>query len=133
MYPPPLPLEEATFQGYTTIVWGTDAFAANEFAGYIVVSIRDSQRVELPIIENGSGLTATQVILVDGEDYEIEVVELTNPFNPPAAGTVVSLVSPYFADSQTFLVVNSHTQFGRKVEGHRTIIAKSYKLFRPQP
>lgn len=128
-YPPALP-SDAKFEGFTTIVWGTNFLESNEYSGYIVVSVRDSQRVELPIIENGSGLTATQIILVDGEDYEIEVVENT-AVSPPVAGTVGSLVSAYFSAPQTFLCVNSNANFARKVEGHRTMIWKSYTLFTP--
>lgn len=130
-YPPVLPTTGFKLEGINTyIVWGTDGFESNSLSGYIVVSVRDSQRVELPIIENGSGLTAYQIILTDGEDYEVEVVENTN-VTPPAAGSILTLVSAYFTNSQTFLCVNSSTQFARKQEGRRTLTAKSYTLFSP--
>src|SRR3974390_3216243 len=76
-------------EGYTTIVWGTTGFsqASTAFgagggfggsAGRIVVSVRPSQRVETPIVENGTGLTATQILLVDGQDVEITLVDASD-------------------------------------------------------
>lgn len=126
-WPPPLPSVGFLAEGYTTIVWGTDGFA---FSGYIVKSCRPSERIDSPVIENGTGLTATQILIKDGYDHEITVVDDTT-INAPVSGTVLTLNTPYFASAQTFLTINSSYNASRKVEGERVILCKAYTLFTP--
>ena len=82
-WPPSLPSTGFRSEGITTFIWGTDAFAANSGilqgngSTYIVNSIRATERIEPFVIENGTGLTAAQILLLDGQDYEITVIEDT--------------------------------------------------------
>lgn len=128
-WPPNLPTD-AKFEGYTTITWGTSWAEAGAFNGYIVVSVRPAQRTESPIIENGSGLTATAVGLNDGYDYEITVVDDTS-INAPQAFTTVDIQVPDNASLLTGWVINNSYAAARKQPGERTLLIRTYTLFTP--
>ena len=104
----------------TTIVWGTDGL----YSGYIVISAREETRVEEIDIMQGAGFTAIVVLLYDGNNVELTVVDDT-AVNPPAIGAIVSVLSPFGAIINA-LVVNNGTDQERKREGHRTLSIKSY-------
>lgn len=132
-WPPSAPSVGYIAEGYTTIVWGTDGFAFRPGGSgglYIVKSCRPSERVDAPIIENGSGLTATQILIIDGYDHEITVVDDTT-ITAPVAGTILTLNTPFFANAQQFLTINSSYNASRKVEGERVLLCKMYTLFVP--
>lgn len=127
-WPPALPSVGFKSEGYTTIVWGTDFASTDSFSGYIVVSVRPAQRVENPIIENGSGLTATSILLIDGYNYEITVVDDT-AVSAPASGSVVSVTVPDNASAVTMWVIDNSYAAARKQPGERTLLCRSYTLF----
>lgn len=129
-WPPSLPVDNGGFkaEGFTTIVWGTEGFQQGALASYIVVSARPAQRVEGPTIENGTGLTATKILLIDGVDQEITVVDDTS-ISPPAVGSVLSLISPFGSNTGNYLVVNNSYAAARKQPGERTILVQNYTLF----
>ena len=105
--------------GITTIVWGTSGI----FSSYIVISARETQRVEEIDIEQGDGFEAIVILLLKGNDVELEVIDDT-AVNPPNIGNVVTLSTPY--GSIPMLMVGNSANQGRKVEGHRTFQFKSF-------
>jgi len=130
-WPPGPPDEQDTFfldYGYTTIVWGTEGFNQGALSGYIVKTVRPSQRVEELRIENGTGLTATEILLVDGVDYEVTVVDDTTA-GIPTVGDIWTLITPFDAGSFNFLLVNNSYNAARKQEGERVFLLRSFSLF----
>lgn len=125
----------ATGLGYkgslpTTLAWGTDGL----FNGVIVTSIRPAQMIEEIKVENGTGLTATQVLLNDGQQIEITCVD-DRALSWPVAGDVITLLSPLFdgsgATSTNLQVVDNSYQGARKAAGERTLLVKRYTLITP--
>jgi len=125
----------ATGLGYkgalpVTLAWGTDGLVV----GAIVTSIRPSQMIEEVKIENGTGLTATQVLLNDGTQVEITCVD-DRSFVWPASGATLTLLSPLptggTATSITLQVVDNSYQGSRKASGERTLLCKKYTLITP--
>jgi hypothetical protein len=137
-WPPSNPALGLKIEGFSTFVWGTAGATANTaFSSYIVKSIRMSERVEQAVIENSTGLTAAQILLEDGINYDVTVVEDTN-IAPPVSGTVGTLVCPALGanfavsnSSVTALVVEAGVNLARKTDGERVITLKSYTLFTP--
>jgi hypothetical protein len=86
-------------------------------------------------IENGSGLTVTQVLLNDGQEIEISVVD-DRAITWPVTGQTVTLIDPQpngtAGTSTIFQVINNNYSVARKQDGERTIMAKRYKLITPQ-
>ena len=140
--------------GYTTIRWGTDGILANlntsgtpgnpsnsgqilgsgsqgggvtvsNYGGfYIVESIRGNDEIENIYIEQGTGLKATRIQLVQGRKYVMTVVDDTNIL-PPFANSKVYIVDPLGSGGTIhFLqcsVVENSENLARKVEGKREI------------
>ncbi len=125
----------------TTLVWGTDGV----YASVIVKSMRSSQMAEEIKIENGTGLTAVEILLVDGVEIEVTVVDDNSITFPLVGGTVTLfsgvtnaglLVGPgSFSNnskvSMVMQVVNNNTSNARKQEGERTLTCKKYSLIGP--
>jgi len=145
-WPPSLPSTGFKSEGITTFIWGTDAFAAasgilqGNGSTYIVNSIRASERVEPFVIENGTGLTAAQILLLDGQDYEITVIDDTAILTPPAAGGVGLIQIPGIgggsAGTPLFtvvaaLVISGNVALAKKQPGERVLAVKTYTLFTP--
>lgn len=125
----------ATGLGYkgalpVTLAWGTDGL----YTGVIVTSIRPAQMIEEIKIENGTGLTATQVLLNDGVQVEITCVD-DRSVTWPASGNTLTLLSPLptggTATSITLQVVDNAYQGTRKATGERTLLCKKYTLITP--
>lgn len=114
-------------EGLTTIVWGTTGMSQGFLSGYIVKTIRPSERVEELRVENGVGLTATEILLLDGYDVEVTVVDDTTQI-PPASGLVVSLVVPFQTTLLNFIIVNNSYNAARKQEGERVFLARAFTL-----
>ncbi len=130
-WPPTAPSTGFVAAGVTTIVWGTDGFAQGALLHYIVKSIRASQRTEEAKVENGTGLTSTEILLIDGYDYEFTVVD-DSTVNPPVAGQIVSLVNPTVGNqtgTTLFEVINNSYNAARKQEGERVMLARAFTLF----
>lgn len=112
------------------LAWGTEGI----YSGVIVKTIRASQMIEEVKIEQGSGLTATQVLIYDGDEIEITVVD-DRAITFPQAGSTVTLINPQpngaGGTSELFMVVNNNFSTARKTEGERTILAKKYLLITP--
>ena len=134
---PPAPAADSGFevnvanldQRPTTIAWGTD----NLYAGVIVKSMRSSQMIEEIRIENGTGLTANQVLLDDGDQVEITVIDDRNITNFPDSGDTVTLINPIvpggtLSSTELFIVINNDYNAARKVEGERVLLCKAYIL-----
>ncbi len=105
--------------GITTIVWGTEGI----YAGYIVTSANESERVEEIDIEQGSGFEAIVILLIKGVDLEVTVIDDT-AVSAPAIGTVVTFSTPF--GSINMLMVGSKADQARKREGMRTFNFKSF-------
>jgi hypothetical protein len=125
----------ATGLGYkgtlpTTLAWGTDGL----YSGVIVTSIRPSQMIEEIKVENGAGLTSVQVLINDGVQVEITVVD-DRAITWPAAGGTVTLLDPLptggSATSTVFQVVDNSYQGARKAAGERTLLVKKYTNITP--
>lgn len=121
--------------GVTTIVWGTGGFETGALANYIVKSVRPSERIEEIHIENHDGLTATNILLKDGINYDVTVVDNSN-VTPPTGGDIIALIIPQMAANGNGItnttvnleVVENSYNAARKQEGERIIVAKSYTL-----
>jgi hypothetical protein len=105
--------------GLSTIVWGTEGL----YAGYIVVSANESQRIEEINIEQGAGFEAIVILLNKGLDVEMEVIDDTN-VSAPSSGAIVTFSTPY-GSTPMLLVANKANQ-ARKREGMRTFTFKSF-------
>ena len=112
------------------LAWGTDGI----FASVIVKTIRASQMIEEVKIENGSGLTATEILIYDGDECEMTVVDDRSKTWPMAGGTV-SLINPQpngvGGTVELYQVINNNYSVARKVEGERTLLTKKYLLITP--
>ena len=138
-WPPSLPSTGFKSQGVATFVWGTQGFQAASAAvsSYIIKSVRVEERTEEPVIENGDGLTATQIQLLDGLNYEITVVDNTAVV-PPVAGQVGNVVIPQLGVNGTVnnnavpaLFMAEVISLGRKTDGERVMRLKQFTLFTP--
>lgn len=113
-----------------TVAWGTDGI----YSGVILKSIRSSRMIEEIKIENGTGLTSEQILLNDGDEAELTVVD-DRAVTFPDSGNTVTILNPITAsgnaNSQTLQVVNNSYNAARKQEGERVILAKKYTLITP--
>lgn len=137
-WPPPAPVTGYIAKGVTTIVWGTDGIATQSgapFNQYIVKSARPAERNEEARVENGTGLTATEILLKDGYDYEITVVD-DSTIVPPVGGQIVSLINPLLPGNSSaptapipFEVINNSYSIARKQDGERVLLCRAFALF----
>ena len=114
----------------STLAWGTDGI----YTSVIVKSIRASQMIEEIKIENGSGLTVTQILINDGDEVEI-TVEDDRSITWPMPGSPVTLINPQpngtSGTSELFQVISNNFSGARKQNGERTIHVKRYTLISP--
>lgn len=114
-----------------SLAWGTEGL----YTSVIVVSLRASQMIEEIKIDNGSGITATQVLLNDGRQIEVTVID-DRSISWPTAGAVVTLFDPFpngaGATSLNLEVVDASYNAARKAPGERTLLTKRYLLISPQ-
>jgi|ERR1035437_1326348 hypothetical protein len=112
------------------LAWGTEGI----YTSVIVKTIRASQMIEEVKIEQGSGLTATDVLIYDGDELEMTVVD-DRAISWPLAGGTVTLLNPQpngtGGTSELFQVINNNYTTARKVEGERTMLVKKYLLIVP--
>lgn len=110
------------FEGFgnTFIVWGTE----NIFGSYIVISASSNQRIEEIDIMQGAGFTAIVILLMDGVDVELSVIDDTSIAPPVIVNNPFLIVSPY--GSIPMLLVESASDQERKREGHRRFKFKSF-------
>ena len=114
-------------------VWGTDPYASssvsgNSFSGMLIKSIRVAPRNEEIIIEQGSGFEAIQIILKDGMDFEINLVDDLS-IDPPATNDVLTFLNPFTGTAlATAICIHTSYSVERKVEGTLTVIAKHFAL-----
>ena len=122
-------------EGITTLVWGSEGL----FPGYayIVTSASETARVDQNLVENSSGFQVLIVLLNQGYNIEITVVDDTN-IPAPTVGTVVSLVLPInisvaqtAPSSITCLIVDVKADQARKREGMRSFTLMSFTAFTP--
>ena len=110
----------------TTIAWGTDGL----LVGSIVISARYRLLHEDIGIPNGTGLTATLVLLQDGTEVTLDVVDDLNVVFPDY-GSNITLLNPRANNvptSTVFLVLDNDYDAERKQEGRRSIMARKYTL-----
>ena len=113
------------------LAWGTEGI----MTGVIVKSLRSTPMIEEVKIEQGGGLTATQILIDDGDEIEITVVD-DRSLTFPDTGTTVVLFNPQptggtIAAGETMMVVNNNYNLAAKAAGERTILAKVYTLITP--
>jgi hypothetical protein len=106
--------------GNSYIVWGTEGIMGN----YIVLSASESQRIEEINISQGAGFTAIVVLLMDGIDVDIEVIDDRFIAPPTLAENPFMIVSPF--GSIPMLMVNNTANQAPKREGHRSFKFKSF-------
>jgi hypothetical protein len=106
--------------GNTYIVWGTEGI----YPPYIVVSASESQRIEEIDIQQGAGFTAILILLMDGLDVDIEVIDDTSIAPPTIAGNPFVIVTPY--GSVPMALVSNKANQARKREGMRNFTFKSF-------
>lgn len=126
-----------------SVSWGTYGLLAPgsgpNISNAIVKSIRSSRIMEEIKVENGTGLTSDQVLLYQGDQVEITVVDdrsLTFPdvdgvvtlFNPIRAGNAPGSDGNPISTTQNFRVLNNDYNSARKQEGERVLLCKSYVL-----
>lgn len=111
--------------------FGTD----NLLPGIIVKNIRAIPMVEEIKIEQGSGLTVTDIIINDGDEAEISVVD-DRAVSWPQAGGVITIYNPQpngtYALAELYQVIYNNYTVARKVDGERTLLCKAYRLITPQ-
>jgi peptide deformylase len=84
--------------------------------------------------EQGSGLTATQILLSDGNEIEISVTD-DRAVSWPQPGTPLVLINPQpngvNGTTETFQTINNNYTVARKVTGQRVLHCKHYVLIVP--
>lgn len=122
----------------TNIVWGTAGFEVNAFTNSIIKSIKVSERNEQIKIEQASGLTACNVLLLDGLNYDVTVVDDAN-INWPIGGANVTVIVPQVgvngaSNTATVngVVINNDYNGARKTEGERVLQIQSFNVI-PNP
>jgi hypothetical protein len=118
----------------TTLGWGTEGIHAS----YIVKSMRIQRMVEEIKIEQGSGLTSKTVLINDGDQVEITVVDDRSVANPPDVGDSMALFVPLDTNGtlttrRNFRVIDPSYNLSPKQAGERVILAKAYVLIDPEP
>ncbi len=114
------------------IAWGTDGI----ITGSIVKTVRENRMLEEVRIENGSGITCEEILLYDGTEVDVTIMDDRNITSWPDVGTTVSILSPIESGTSltvaaTFQLVNNNYQVARKAEGERTFHGKHYLLITP--
>lgn len=89
----------------TSIAWGTDGILnltpnSGTTSSVIVKSVRSMRMIEEVKVENGTGITTTEIILNDGDQTEITVVDDRN-ISFPDSGTVIALLNPIGGSGST--------------------------------
>jgi len=111
------------------IVFGTDGL----MTGVIVKSARFTPMIEEIKVEQGSGLTANDIILNDGTEAEITVDD-DRAITWPLSGGTFTLYNPQpngSVTTQLFQCINNNYSVSAKQLGERTIIGKAYILIAP--
>ena len=125
----------SNFVGYkgpipSALAWGTDGI----YTSVIVKNITSTPMIEEIKIEQGSGLTSTQVLINDGDEVNFTVEDDRN-VTWPLAGQTVTLINPQpngsAGTSELFQVIHNNYSVARKQNGERTINAKKYSLVTP--
>lgn len=95
------------------------------------------ERVEPIEIQNGTGLTSTQILLLDGVTTELTVIDNT-AITPPISGGIMVIVLPLIGVNGVisnaainFEVVETSVNYAQKQPGERVITGKSFVLFTP--
>ncbi len=126
----------------STLAWGTDGLIANttigastttNISGAIVKSMRPTQMVSEVPIENGTGLTAVSVNLIDGDQIEL-VCEDDRDITWPSYMSIITLYNPRVTGAVAFTafqVMSNDYNTGRKQNGERTLLLKRYTLITP--
>lgn len=112
------------------LAWGTDGL----YSGIIVKSVRAIPIIEEIVIENGSGINTTHILLNQGDEYEF-TVEDDRAVSFPFPGTPVTLLNPMpngaGATSEVYQTINNNWSGARKVNGERSFLCKRYSLITP--
>lgn len=120
------PSYSAAFQGrgLTTVKWGTEGiFTGNPNSldgSYIVKSLRSTDIFETIYIEQGSGLRATRIGLIQGREMEMTVVD-DSSLVPPSYNDQLSLIDTLSGTVMTFSLIDNNYNAARKQEGERVL------------
>lgn len=110
--------------------FGTDGLYPN----VIVKNARPSKMIEEVKWENGSGLTAGQILLYDGDVMEMDVID-DRSVTWPSPGTTVTLYNPLpngsAAVQEVYMTLNNNYNAVQKQPGERTLRCVRYNLFNP--
>jgi hypothetical protein len=129
-----------TVQGKTTIRWGTDGLLASPYPGgggfYTVIKMSQNPILDRAKLPQGSGLTSTDVIIIDGVSSEI-VVRDDSTMTPPQINTLITIVDAagWFGIqgiTYTARIVDPRYEAALKQPGERTIIADNLLLIDSQ-
>lgn len=96
-------------EGITTIKWGTDG----QYSTYIVKSLTPTDEIETIYIENGTGLKSTRVMLAQGRQFDITVVD-DSALTPPKINTVIAIVDQLGLANISARVIGKNGQSARK-------------------
>ena len=113
------PAGQYTANGVVSIKWGTHGMMS-----YVVKSVSSKDIIERIPIENGTGLIATKVLLWQGREVDITIIDDPNITTPPGPDTTVTLIDPMHNTSTAFRVIDNNYNAGRKQEGERVIKAE---------
>lgn len=113
------PSGQYTANGVASIKWGTHGMMS-----YIVKSVSSKDIIERIPIENGTGLIATKVLLWQGREIDITLIDDPNITTPPGPDTVVTLIDPMSNVSTNVRVIDNNYNAARKQEGERVIKAE---------
>lgn len=128
MASPTTPSSGYSAQGVTTIVWGTDTL----WGAYVVTRFNQKHLAENIKLSNGTGLTTTRVLLIDGSQFDLTVRDDTN-MTPPKAGTTITVKDAAgflgtVGTTYTCRVVDAGWETAPKQAAERTIVAEKLAL-----
>ena len=112
------------------LVWGTDLFKTGSFSTSLIKSLSFGERNEEIKIENGSGLTAIFLMIKDGGDFDINLVDnAVSAWNPPSAGDTLTFLNPLDGvAAATCVCTGIKGEYARKQEVGFAITGKSFAL-----
>ena len=127
-------------KGKTTIQWGTDGLLSSPYPSgggfYTVTKFNQKPILDRTKLPNGTGITSSDIMLTDGQTWEITVRD-DSTMTPPAINATISLVDALSINGSsgqvwTARVVDHNYDTAAKQAGERVLICDNLILIDSQ-
>lgn len=127
--PPSAPANSFFLEGISTIYWGTDGFLQDAgLTTALVKSVKDVEKNEIIYITNNAGFEAVIILLKQGRDIEITVVDDSTK-NWPGSGGKAMWKSPDDVAAVAIFITNKDISAAQKSAGERSFKARIFTAF----